>query len=54
MGARPYVAPFLRALMPETLTLRQASRPEWSSPAEGKLSDHMKGQRRIIREAFAG
>ena len=54
MGARPYVAPLLRALMPETLTLRQASRPEWSSPAEGKLSDHMKGQRRIIREAFAG
>ena len=54
MGARPHVAPLLRALMPETLTLRQASRPEWSSPAEGKLSDHMKGQRRIIREAFAG
>ena len=54
MGARPYVAPLLRALMPETLTLRQASRPEWSSPAEGKMSDHMKGQRRIIREAFAG
>ena len=53
MGARPHVAPLLRALMPETLTLRQASRPEWSSPAEGKLSDHMKGQRRIIREAFA-
>ena len=53
MGARPYVAPLLRALMPETLTLRQASRPEWSSPAEGKLSDHMKGQRRIIRDAFA-
>ncbi len=53
MGARPYVAPLLRALMPETLTLRQASRPEWSSPAEGKMSDHMKGQRRIIREAFA-
>ena len=54
MGARPHVAPLLRALMPETLTLRQASRPEWSSPAEGKMSDHMKGQRRIIREAFAG
>ena len=53
MGARAYVAPLLRALMPETLTLRQASRPEWSSPAEGKMSDHMKGQRRIIREAFA-
>ncbi len=53
MGARPYVAPLLRALMPETLTLRQVARPEWSSPAEGKMSDHMKGQRRIIREAFA-
>ncbi|MDE0359045.1 MAG: 2-oxoglutarate dehydrogenase E1 component [Gammaproteobacteria bacterium] len=53
MGARPHVAPLLRALMPETLTLRQASRPEWSSPAEGKLSDHLKGQRRIIGEAFA-
>ena len=53
MGARPHVAPLLRALMPATLTLRQASRPEWSSPAEGKMSDHMKGQRRIIREAFA-
>ena len=53
MGARPYVEPLLRALLPETLTLRQASRPEWSSPAEGKMSDHMKGQRRIIRKAFA-
>ncbi len=53
MGARSYVEPLLRALLPATLTLRQASRPEWSSPAEGKMSDHMKGQRRIIREAFA-
>ena len=53
MGARPYVVPLLRALLPETLTLRQGSRPEWSSPAEGKMSDHMKGQRRIIRDAFA-
>ena len=53
MGARAYVAPRLRALMSKTLTLRQASRPEWSSPAEGKMSDHMMGQRRIIREVFA-
>ena len=53
MGARPYVEPLLRALLPETLTLRQVARPEWSSPAEGKMSDHMQGQRRIIRSAFA-
>ena len=53
MGARPHVEPLLRDLLPEDLTLRQVARPEWSSPAEGKLSDHLKGQRRIIREAFA-
>ncbi len=53
MGARAYAEPLLRALLPETLTLRQVARPEWSSPAEGKMSDHMKGQRRIIRETFA-
>ncbi len=54
MGARPYAEPRLRALLPAALTLRQVARPAWSSPAEGKLSDHTKGQRRIIREAFAG
>ncbi len=54
MGARAYVAPRLRRLLPESLTLRQVARPEWSSPAEGKLSDHARGQRRIVREAFAG
>ena len=54
MGARAYVAPLLRDLLPETVTLRQVARPGWSSPAEGKMSDHMKGQRRIIREAFGG
>ena len=54
MGARTYIAPLVRALLPETLPLRQVARPAWSSPAEGKMSDHMKGQRRIIREAFTG
>ncbi len=52
MGALSYVEPLLRELLPARLTLRQGARPAWASPAEGKTSDHMKGQRRIIREAF--
>ena len=52
MGALSHVEPLLRELLPPRLTLRQAARPAWASPAEGKTSDHMKGQRRIIREAF--
>ncbi len=52
MGALSYVEPLLRKLLPARLTLRQGGRPAWASPAEGKTSDHMKGQRRIIREAF--
>ena len=52
MGALSYVEPLLRELLPARVTLRQGARPAWASPAEGKTSDHMKGQRRIIREAF--
>ena len=53
MGARSYVEPVLPELLPPGVTLRQVARPAWASPAEGKMSDHTKGQKRIIREAFA-
>ena len=54
MGARSHVEPFLRELLPGDVALHQVARPAWASPAEGKTTDHMTGQRRIIREAFAG
>ena len=53
MGALSHVEPLLRELLPQDVRLRRVARPAWASPAEGKASNHLKGQRRIIREAFA-
>jgi len=54
MGALTFfVGPRLRAVVPRQLPLRHIARPERASTAEGKHSDHVKEQDRIVREALA-
>jgi 2-oxoglutarate dehydrogenase E1 component len=53
MGALIYVGPRLRAVVPRQLRLRQVSRPERASPAEGSARDHVREQSRIVHEALA-
>jgi 2-oxoglutarate dehydrogenase E1 component len=52
MGARKFVLPKIRHLVPYTIPLRDISRPERSRPAEGYPSVHAAEQARIVREAF--
>ena len=52
MGARKFIQPVLRALAPQGVTLRDASRPERASPAEGYPAAHAAEQARIVREAI--
>ncbi|HEX9704422.1 MAG TPA: multifunctional oxoglutarate decarboxylase/oxoglutarate dehydrogenase thiamine pyrophosphate-binding subunit/dihydrolipoyllysine-residue succinyltransferase subunit, partial [Gemmatimonadales bacterium] len=54
MGARKFVLPKLREqVVPDRVALRDVSRPEMSSPAEGSPATHQAAQARIVREAFA-
>jgi 2-oxoglutarate dehydrogenase E1 component len=53
MGALFYVGPRLRSAVPRQLRLRQVSRPERASPAEGSARDHVREQSRIVHEALA-
>jgi 2-oxoglutarate dehydrogenase E1 component len=53
MGALIYVGPRLRSVVPRQLRLRQVSRPERASPAEGSARDHVREQSRIVHEALA-
>jgi 2-oxoglutarate dehydrogenase E1 component len=52
MGALTYIGQRLRAAVPRQIPLRQVSRPERASPAEGKSKDHAKEQARIVLEAL--
>ncbi len=52
MGGLTFVGPRLRAVVPRTIPLSYAARPERASPAEGKASEHAKGQERLVLEAL--
>ena len=53
MGARKFVLPKLRELVPPTVSITDASRPERSSPAEGYPAAHKFEQDRIVAAALA-
>lgn len=52
MGALTFVGPRLRAVVPRELPLRHVARPDRASPAEGKASDHLVEQTRIVLESL--
>ncbi|HTR20183.1 MAG TPA: multifunctional oxoglutarate decarboxylase/oxoglutarate dehydrogenase thiamine pyrophosphate-binding subunit/dihydrolipoyllysine-residue succinyltransferase subunit [Gemmatimonadales bacterium] len=52
MGARKFVVPQIRELAPTAVSVRDVSRPERSSPAEGYPAAHQAEQGRIVREAY--
>jgi multifunctional 2-oxoglutarate metabolism enzyme len=54
MGARKFVLPRIRHLVPYTIPLADISRPERSRPAEGYPATHTVEQARIVREALTG
>ena len=54
MGARKFVLPKLRHLVPYQIPLADISRPERSRPAEGYPATHAAEQARIVREALTG
>jgi 2-oxoglutarate dehydrogenase E1 component len=54
MGARKFVLPRIRHLVPYQVPLGDISRPERSRPAEGYPAAHQVEQARIVREALTG
>ncbi len=52
MGARKFVLPKIRHLVPFRIPLGDVSRPERSRPAEGYPAAHLVEQARIVREAL--
>jgi 2-oxoglutarate decarboxylase len=52
MGARKFVLPKLRDLTPPAIAIKDVSRPERASPAEGYPAAHQAEQARIVREAL--
>ncbi|HEY6059896.1 MAG TPA: multifunctional oxoglutarate decarboxylase/oxoglutarate dehydrogenase thiamine pyrophosphate-binding subunit/dihydrolipoyllysine-residue succinyltransferase subunit, partial [Gemmatimonadales bacterium] len=52
MGARKFVLPKLRDLTPAAIAIKDVSRPERASPAEGYPAAHQAEQARIVREAL--
>jgi 2-oxoglutarate dehydrogenase E1 component len=54
MGARKFVLPKVRHLVPFRIPLGDVSRPERSRPAEGYPATHLAEQARIVGEALAG
>jgi 2-oxoglutarate dehydrogenase E1 component len=54
MGARKFVLPRIRHLVPYKIPLGDISRPERSRPAEGYPAAHHVEQERIVREALTG
>jgi len=52
MGARKFVLPKIRHLVPFKIPLGDISRPERSRPAEGYPAAHASEQARIVREAL--
>jgi 2-oxoglutarate dehydrogenase E1 component len=54
MGARKFVEPEIREIVPSGLPIADVSRPERSSPAEGSHARHRAEQARIVEEALVG
>ena len=54
MGARKFVLPKIRHLVPFRIPLGDISRPERSRPAEGYPAAHLVEQARIVHEALTG
>ena len=54
MGARKFVSPMLREVVPTEVPIVEVSRPERPSPAEGYHAAHRAEQARIVDEALAG
>jgi 2-oxoglutarate dehydrogenase E1 component len=54
MGARKFVLPQVREIVPSRLRIVDISRPERSSPAEGSHAAHRAEQARIVDETLAG
>ena len=52
MGARKFVLPKLRDLTPPAIAIKDVSRPERASPAEGYPAAHQAEQASIVREAL--
>jgi 2-oxoglutarate dehydrogenase E1 component len=52
MGARKFVLPKIRSIVPFKIPLGDVSRPERSRPAEGYPAAHAAEQARIVRDAF--
>jgi 2-oxoglutarate decarboxylase len=52
MGARKFLLPEIRDLAPRAVVVRDVSRPERSSPAEGYPAAHQAEQARIVSEAY--
>jgi 2-oxoglutarate dehydrogenase E1 component len=52
MGARKFVLPKIRDVLPQAVTLLDVSRPERSSPAEGYPAAHKAEQERIVSAAY--
>jgi 2-oxoglutarate dehydrogenase E1 component len=52
MGARKFVLPKIRDVLPQGTTLLDVSRPERSSPAEGYPAAHKAEQERIVNAAY--
>ena len=52
MGARKFVLPKIRDVLPPAVTLSDVSRPERSSPAEGYPAAHKAEQERIVSTAY--
>ena len=53
MGARKFVLPKIRDLLPQGVALLDVSRPERSSPAEGYPAAHKIEQERIVAAAYS-
>jgi len=54
MGARKFVLPKIRDVLPASVALLDVSRPERSSPAEGYPAAHKAEQERIVSAAYGG
>jgi len=52
MGPRKFMLPKLRDLTPTGITIKDVSRPERASPAEGYPAAHQAEQARIVKEAL--
>jgi 2-oxoglutarate dehydrogenase E1 component len=52
MGARKFVLPKIREVLPSGVALLDVSRPERSSPAEGYPAAHKAEQERIVAAAY--